>query len=361
MTIPYPDRTLAFLGRGPKKIPHLEHWSNPDAETYLTGIDYYDHPRLCRLELARRYPCLALPIPESDAPKPRPGDAANRDSHTVRWGDAQTATWLHGEQFFKTEDDVFAFSPLAKADFSDWPHVVENLDFSSEDAIYRRARACFPAEWGDRAPEGSDALAAFYNTMIMWPVLCFGWELFLTCCLDDAFQRVMDEFAELNRRVFRAYARLPVRFILCHDDITGTRGPFCSPVWLRRYIYPRYEEFFGILKAAGKRVLFVSDGRMDACADDVLACGACGISTEPYTDFRAIARRHRDVVLAGEGDCRILMQNDAAAIRNMVERMVETGRMTAGYLMSVGNHITWNVPPEAVKRYLDDCAELAFR
>ena len=43
------DRYMAFMGLGPKRIPHWEHWSCPDAETYLTGIDYYEHPRLCRL------------------------------------------------------------------------------------------------------------------------------------------------------------------------------------------------------------------------------------------------------------------------------------------------------------------------
>ena len=62
----------------------------------------------------------------------------------------------------------------------------------------------------------------------------------------------MDEFAEINRRVFRAFARLPVNFVICHDDIVMTRGPVCSPAWMRKYIFPRYEEFWGILKAAGK-------------------------------------------------------------------------------------------------------------
>ena len=44
-------RYESYMGLGPKRIPHWEHWSNPDAETYLTGIDYYQHPRRCRLRL----------------------------------------------------------------------------------------------------------------------------------------------------------------------------------------------------------------------------------------------------------------------------------------------------------------------
>jgi uroporphyrinogen-III decarboxylase len=130
---------------------------------------------------------------------------------------------------------------------------------------------------------------------------------------------------------------------------------------MNRYIFPRYKEFWGLLCAAGKRVIFMVDGCVDAFADDVFACGACGIITEPYTDFRAIARRHKDCFLAGEGDNRVLSRSDPDEIRAMVERMVETAGVTGGYMMCVGNHIPWNTPPAAVKLYLDLCADLAHR
>ena len=363
----YSDRYLAFMGLAPEPIPHWEHWSCPDAETYLTGIDYYEHPKPCREKLRKLYPQLNLGIPKSDDPKPRPrlgpgGPSSNAEKHTVRWGDGESGTWEHGEKFFKSAEDVFAFSPLEQADFTDWPVVVSG-DFSSEEVIYQRFRGNYPAEWGDRAPEGSAAGVGFYNTMFMWPMLTFGWELFLECCLDERFERIMDEFAQINRRVFRAFARLPVNFVTCHDDIVITRGPVCSPAWMHKYIFPRYEEFWGIVKAAGKEVLFMSDGCMDAWADDVIACGARGIISEPYTDYKAIARRHegKDLFLAGEGDNRILTRNAPGEIDAMVKSMVETARMTGGYMMCIGNHIPWNVTPEGIKRYLDRSAEWARR
>lgn len=58
----YSERYLAFMGKAPRRIPHWEHWSCPDAETYITGIDYYEHPRLCRLRMRELYPQLELPI-----------------------------------------------------------------------------------------------------------------------------------------------------------------------------------------------------------------------------------------------------------------------------------------------------------
>ena len=363
----YSDRYLAFMGLGPKRIPHWEHWSCPDAETYLTGIDYYEHPKLCREKLRELYPQLNLAIPETDDPKPRPdlgleGKSSHTDEqgrHYVRWGDGMSGHWDWGKRF-KTVDDVFAFSPLAQGDFTNIP-VAESQDYRDEEKLYDKYRKGFPAELQDKAAEGSDASVCFYNTMFMWPLLTFGWELFLEVCLDERFGRIMDEYAEINRRVFRVFSRLPVNFVICHDDIVTSRGPVCSPEWMRKYIFPRYEEFWGILKARGKEVLFMADGCLNAYADDIFACGARGIISEPYTDYKAIARRHKDCFAAGEGDNRVLFRNDAKEIEAMVQNMVATGKMTGGYMMCIGNHIPWNIPPEAIKRYLDLSGDLAQR
>lgn len=353
-------RYESFMGLGPKRMAHWEHWSNPDAETYLTGIDYYAHPRLCRLEMQKRYPELGLGVPEADDPRPRPEEQV--DKGRGRWGDAQRDHWQQdvASKRFATLDDILRFSPLQQADFTGW-QVVEDGDYSSEAAIYTRYRSRYPQEWGDRAPAGSSASVGFYNTMFMWPMLTFGYQNFMMLCLQPEFDRIMEEFAEINRRVFRAFARLPVNFVVCHDDIVLAHGPVCSPAWMHRHIFPRYEEFWSILKAAGKEVIFMVDGCIDAFVDDVMACGARGIISEPFTDYKAIARRYQDCFIAGEGDNRILMRNDPAEIRRMVESMVQTGKMSGGYMMCVGNHIPFNVPGEAVQRYLECSRELAWR
>ncbi len=350
----------SFMGLGPKRIAHWEHWSNPDAATYITGIDFYEHPRDCMSRLDEIYPFLGLGVPDSNDPIPRLDE--QEDQGKGRWGHSYRDHWQQEEagKRFASREEMLSFSPLEQGDFTGWRVVVDG-DFSSEDIIYERYRKRYPAEWGDRAPERSTAQVGFYNTMFMWPLLVFGYENFLSICLEPEFGRIMDEFAEINRRVFRAFARLPVNFVVSHDDIVLTTGPVCSPRWMHKYIFPRYEEFWGILKQAGKEVLFMVDGGVDAFADDVMACGARGIISEPYTDYKAIARKYENCFIAGEGDNRVLMRNDPDEIRAMVETMVETGRMSGGYMMCIGNHIPWNVPPDAVKLYLDLSGELAFR
>ncbi len=356
-----PDsRYESYMGRGPRQIVHWEHWSDPDAETYLTGVDYYAHPRLCRLKMQELYPELDMGIPETDDPKPRPEEQA--DQSKGRWGDSYRDHWQQdvASRRFESLEAMLRFSPLEHADFTGW-HVAEDGDYRDEETIYARYRSRYPQEWGHRAPAGSSATVGFYNTMFMWPMLTFGYENFLMLCLEPEFDRIMDEFAEINRRVFRAFARLPVNFVICHDDIVLANGPVCSPNWMKKHIFPRYEEFWSILKAEGKEVLFMVDGCVDAFVDDVMACGARGIISEPFTNYKAIARRHKDCFIAGEGDNRVLLRNDPAEIRRMVESMAETGRMSAGYMMCIGNHIPFNVPGEAVKRYLELSRELAHR
>jgi hypothetical protein len=356
------DRYQAFMGLGPKRIPHWEHWSCPDGESYLGGIDAYDHPRRCRQRIQELYPQLGLNIPESDEPLTRPEDQEDRGKG--RWGAQNRDHWQQQDAShrFSSEEEMLAFSPLEQADFTGWQVVVDG-DFSSEDVIYERFRKHFPAEWGDQAPAGHPANVGFYNTMFMWPMLVFGYENFMNMCLLPEFERIMDEFAEINRRVFRAFARLPVNVVVCHDDIVLTRGPVCSPEWMHKYIFPCYEEYWSLLKDAGKEVIFMVDGCVDVYADDVIACGARGIISEPYTDYKAIAKRHADknLFLAGEGDNRVLMRNDPDEIAAMVTAMRETADMTDGYMMCIGNHIPFNVSPEGVKRYLDLAAEVTLR
>jgi hypothetical protein len=356
------ERYNIFMGKGGKRLLHWEHWSNPDAATFITGIDYYSSPRSCMLRLVEMYPFLdgGIGVPSSDAPIKRPEEQT--DQGHGRWGAEYRDHWQQdvAEKRFPDMESMLRFSPLAQGDFSGW-HVVVDGDYSSEEIIYQRLRKGWPAEWGDKAPEGSNTSTGFYNTMFMWPMLVFGYENFMLMSLEPEFERIMDEFAEINRRVFRAFARLPVNFVICHDDIVTPAGPVCSPEWMRKFIFPRYEEFWDIVKKSGKEVIFMSDGCVDAFADDVMALGARGIISEPFTNYKRLARKYENCFLAGDGDCRVLMRNDKSETRKMVDSMLETAKMSRGYMMCVGNHIPFNVSPEGVKYYFDISAELGFR
>jgi len=75
---------------------------------------------------------------------------------------------------------MLRFSPIAQGDFTGWRVVVDG-DFRSEEVI----------------------------------------------CLEPEFERIMDEFTQINRRDFRLFVPLPVNVVVCHDDIVLARGPVC--------------------------------------------------------------------------------------------------------------------------------------
>lgn len=362
------DAYLALMGRAPDRIPHYEHLSNPAFEALATGMDPYERPRSTRARLLEVYPIdMGVTLPADDTPIPRPdysgGAAVDADGHeTVRWGAGASSHWDWGKHFHSIEE-VLAYEPLKHLDLRDEERmpVVENRDYSLDDeAFYAEYARDFP---GAEVPTDKVAMAVFYNTLFMWPLLTFGWEFFLELAgaHHDELRRLLGDFAVINRKVFRTFARLPVNAVLCHDDVCMASGPVCSPEWLREFIYPYYEEFWALLHAAGKKVIFMCDGNIDKVADDVVACGADGLISEPFTDWKAIARKYPDKVVAGEGDNRTLTGGGRAAIEAMVRSMVATAQECPGYFMCVGNHIPWNVPAENVKLYFDLCAELGHR
>jgi len=346
-------------------IPMWEHFSCPDAEHAITGIDPWEHPKLARERLhAMTYMDVGY-IPGDDDPIPRLADESSFSDadgrRSVRWGTGTTWHWDWGHTC-KTIDDLLSYQPLDHLDLR-CADVVENRDYSVsvEDMAAELQRSI---DYG-RQLNGDLVFSpgGFYNTLFMWPLLTFGWENFLElgAAYKDECKRLLRDFAHLSRKILTAWSMTDIEVMLCHDDICFQGGPVFSPAWLREMVYPYYEEFWGTLKSAGKKVIFVCDGNVDEVADDVLACGADGISSEPYTNWREIARKHPNAIIAGQGDNRVLASGDTQAVVAMVKEMTDLGRDMPGYFYCIGNHIPWDLPVDCVKAYFDAAAEYGVR
>jgi len=354
------DRALRRLRLQPvDRIPHWEHMSNPDFLRLISGIDPYEHPREAALKTFEQLPVdMGAAIPASDDPiDPVPEDESSfigeDGRRRVRWGAQFSGHWQWGEDFTSVEQ-ALAYEPLSNLDLRE-KQVIAQMDYSrSVEAIAQDMQGGdLPAPGGPRAEHLKGG--SFYNTLFMWPLLTFGWEIFLELAAGHKPQmrRLMADFACLSRKVFQAAALTDLNFFVCHDDICMARGPVCSPTWMHEFIYPYYEEFFGLMGDAGIKVIFMTDGNPDLIADDVFACGAHGLISEPFADYAEIARKHPDKMLAGQGDNRILQTRDRDAVERMTKQMCELGRRYAGYFMCVGNHIPWNVPAEAIQWYFE--------
>jgi len=49
----------------------------------------------------------------------------------------------------------------------------------------------------------------------------------------EEMRRLLDEFAQRSRKIFKALALTDAEMITSHDDICCARGPSFSPTWLR--------------------------------------------------------------------------------------------------------------------------------
>ena len=132
-------------------------------------------------------------------------------------------------------------------------------------------------------PEDRIPMARHYATLVVRAILEFGWEPFLTAAAMDekAFGKILDLFGEATLTILRGWAQIDrVPLVYLHDDIAMTKGLIFRPAWYREYVFPWYRRFVDVCHAAGKKVLFVSDGNYLPVLDDILATGMDGLAIE---------------------------------------------------------------------------------
>lgn len=322
--------------RMPDTIPHTEYCSHPRLVEEVVGVDPREDPTAWRLFYdATNYDLLWSTDdgPGWEGPTTNMGHAVFQEGGTDYDADVSCP--------FGDVDEVLAFRP-------DEVYGVPNVD---ERAAY------FQARWqaAQEAYPNQVYTGGYYKTVFSACIAAFGWDLFLTAGGIDpkAFDRVLEGFFRISEANYAAWAKTTAPVFICHDDIVWTSGPVFRPEWYRQYVFPRYERLWDILKSAGKKVLFCSDGDFTPFVHDLAAAGADGFIFEPLTDLELIVRSYGESkVIIGNVDTRALTFGGPDAVRAEVERCWELGRRCPGYFFAVGNHIPHNVPIENALLYL---------
>ena len=194
----------------------------------------------------------------------------------------------------------------------------------------------------------------YYCTTFMWPVMTFGLEWTLKAAGRDPkrFENLLNKFAEISLRDFKAWAQCDIKAFISHDDICMTEGPMVSPKWLRRYVFPWYKKLWHELRRKGIRVLFCSDGNITPIVDDLAEAGADGFIMEPSCDLKLITEKYGDdKVLMGNVDLKVLTFGDEETIFNEVMRCLRTSGHCPGYFINVTGSIPDNVPLQNLEFY----------
>jgi hypothetical protein len=196
----------------------------------------------------------------------------------------------------------------------------------------------------------------YYRTLVSGAIEAFGWEMLLAAAADrERFERVLDSFFRLSMRHYAAWAKTSVEVFISHDDMVWSAGPFMDPAFYRRAVFPRYRELWAGLKAAGKKVLYCSDGDWSMFLDDVAAAGADGLIFEPVVPLDEVVARfgRTHVIVGSKVDARTLTFGTKEEIASEVDATIELARDCPGFVFAVGNHIPANVPVENALFYFE--------
>ena len=197
--------------------------------------------------------------------------------------------------------------------------------------------------------------AGYYKTIVSGAIEAFGWDMLLMAAADqDRFERVLDSIFQLSLHHYKAWAQTSAEVFICHDDMVWTEGAFMDPVFYRQTIFPRYAALWRVLKDAGKKVLFCSDGDFGAFVGDIAAAGADGFIFEPMTLLDPIVEQYGQthVIVSSKLDCRTLTFGTQDAVRDEIDATLRLAHSCPGFIFAVGNHIPSNVPVDNVLFYL---------
>ncbi|MGQ9731037.1 MAG: uroporphyrinogen decarboxylase family protein [Candidatus Zipacnadales bacterium] len=320
----------------PDRIPHTEYISHRQFIIKVTGIDP-EGP-----EGQKAGPALAKALDFDFIWSTYGRDWGLPSSHMGRAKYYETETPFHAHYAFRTVEEVLSFDPLAAAKLPSMEELTADVRRSWENGQQAYADAVFPG--------------GFYNTVFTWPIITFGWELFMQAAMDDPerFDRVIEGFTEISMMVVQAHIRAEIPIFLCHDDIVWASGTVFAPTWMRKYVFPRHKRLWDPLREAGIKVLFCSDGNFDEYVDDLAQAGAEGFIFEPLTNLNYIVEKYGQThVIIGNIDSRVLQYGTPEAIRAEVKRCADLGKACPGYFFAVGNHIPYTVPIPNVECYLE--------
>ena len=243
---------------------------------------------------------------------------------------------------FKEPEDVWAFDAVEEYGLPDFDEQV-----AAYEAIVQDARAKYPNQL---------ATGGYYKTIVSGAIAAFGWEMLLLGASDPVkMEKVFDSFFRRTLFHMEAWAKTSAEVIIQHDDFVWGNGLFLHPDYYKKVIIARYAELWKPLHAAGKKVLFCSDGDFTKLAKDVAEAGADGFIFEPLIDFDFMAENfgQSKVLIGSHVDCRDMTFGQWDKVKSDIDKTLEAAKKCKGLMFAVGNHLPANISSEMLGQYLD--------
>ena len=228
----------------------------------------------------------------------------------------------------------------------------------SEDFDYSRFEKA-----GSHLPDGMGVIGQYGDIFTMtWEMM--GFESFSMALFEnpDLIRALNDKLGELVLSMFEYFAQSDaVDVIWYSDDIAFSDSLLMSPQVLHEYFFPWLKKIGDLCKAAGKPLIYHTDGLLWDVMDDIISCGVDALHPiEPKAmDLAEVKKRYGDkLCLIGAVDVDMLCRGTAEQIDQQVKHNIETAAYNGGYIAGSGNSIpdyvnfeNYLAMLEAVKKY----------
>ena len=248
---------------------------------------------------------------------------------------------------FATPEEVWAFDPLKEYGITPFDELVKGYE-----AVYQRNSKLFPNQL---------CTGGYYKTTISGASHTFGWDMLLTAAADKIkFAKVLERYGEYTLHHARAWAQTSMDVYINHDDIMWTSGIFMHPDMYRQVIFPIYKEIWKPLKAAGKKILYCTDGTADGYWEDIANVGADGFIFEPTNDYDKMIKTFGGThcIVGSKIDCRTMTLRPWEDVKAEIDATIALTQGMNGIMLAVGNHIPANISDEMCIRYINYLKEL---
>jgi len=322
------------------RLAHTEYCSNEALIRHVSGLDPCTDPEAGKV--FNRQWQLDLLWSTNDGPVPWSERGRTTDmGHAVFLEDGRDKRETRRCPFNSVEE-VWEFDAVREYGLPDFDELVRYYEES-----YQKAQAQNPHQV---------VTAGYYKTIVSGAIEAFGWNMLLQAASDQKqFENVLDSIFRLSLHHYRAWARTSAPVFICHDDMVWSAGAFIHPDFYRRAIFPRYKALWDVLKGAGKKILYCSDGTWTQFAPDLAAAGADGFIFEPSVDLDLMVENFgkTHVLVGSKVDCRTLTFGTTDQIRAEIDATLALAFDCPGFMFAVGNHIPSNVPVENALFYME--------
>ena len=312
------------------RLAHTEYCSNAALKRAVTGMADDDPQR--EREFARRWEFdFIWSTNDGCEPWERRGRTTDMGHSEfleggVDWRATKTCP-------FKTVEEALSFDAVAEYGLTDFRTLVNFYEKSYQDAR---------AYYSDQVFTGG-----YYRTIVSGAIAIFGWDMLLNAAAYRArFAKVLESIYQQSLHHYKAWAETSIEVFMCHDDMVWSQGAFMRPDYYRAEIFPRYKALWSVLKKAGKKIVFTSDGDYGEFMDDIVEAGADALCFEPMTALEPVVAKYGKThcIISSKVDARTLTFGGPAQIQAEIDATLPLARQCAGFIFAVGNHMPSNIP-----------------